>query len=358
VRRCLGLAISLAACESTQHVVVMPDAPVDADYHCFNAQPGSLLGSACVPNPIDHGLGNMTVDTNMGNALCENDFKAAYCMISGLTITVPAGTKITAIGPRPLLLVAYDSIDVEGAIDASSRRAGTEVIGAAADDARCMPAAGSEDPVGGSGGAGGSFQFFGGQGGAAGAIASAQPTPAPTAVALHGGCKGSAGGAFTTELGGAVGHSGGAIYLIAQNTITLGPAAQLLANGEGGGKGGAGAGGGGGGSGGMIVLDAKAITLATGAVILAEGGGGGGGGDTANSASDGGEVIAAPGATGGSAIAPAGAGGAAVAASAGTAGGDNTTSSTGGAGGGGGASGYVLAFGSVTGSATVSPPIP
>jgi hypothetical protein len=358
VQRLSWLAISLAfaGCDHANKVVVLPDTPVDSDPHCFAGQPNDLLGSACVPSPIERGLGTMTIDTSMGSPICEADYKAAYCMISGTTITLPAGTKIIASGSRPLLLVAYDSIDLQGTIDVSSRRTPTEFVGASADDSRCTPAAGSEAAVGGTGGAGGSFQYFGGPGGAAGATASAQPTPAPTPVALHGGCDGAPGGGFAAATGGATGHSGGAVYLIAQHSITLGDAAQLLANGEGGGKGAAGAGGGGGGSGGMIVLDAPTITLGTGALVLAEGGGGGGGGDAGDSASDGGECLATPGASGGAATAPAGAGGTGGAASAGAAGHDNATTSTGGAGGGGGASGVVLMFGQMMGTATISPP--
>jgi hypothetical protein len=357
--RSFAISLALSACDHANPVVVLPDTPVDADPHCFLGQPGDLLGSACVPSPIERGFGgDMTVDTNMGSPICEADFKAAYCMISGTKVTIQAGARIVATGERPLLIVAYDTIDVEGTVDVSSHRAPAEVIGASADDARCQPAAGGSDTVGGSGGAGGSLSFFGGAGGAAGATAGPQPLPGPTPVALHGGCIGGPGGAFGMALGGAVGHSGGAVYLIAQSSITLGAGARLLANGEGGGKGSPGAGGGGGGSGGMIVLDAPMIALATGALVLAEGGGGGGGGDLGNLASDGGEVDSAPGASGGSATAPAGAGGGGATASAGINGHDNATTSTGGAGGGGGASGAVLIYGARSGTALISPPAP
>lgn len=325
---------------------------------CFAGQPGALIAEACIGHPIARSLG-LAIDTSVGSPICEGPPQNGYCSISGTTITISSGAIIKVTGTRPLVLIAYDAIDIEGTLDVGSRRAPSEQIGASADDARCTTPSGQADSVGGTGGAGGSFQFFGGAGGAAGSTPDGQPLPGTTPVDVHGGCRGGAGGSYQTSGGGAIGHSGGAVYLIAGGSITFGSNARLFANGEGGGKAGIGGGGGGGGSGGMIGLDAPTIAFASGALVIAEGGGGGGGGDSTGGAGDGGDGVMPGGASAGSAIAPAGSGGSGSIAGAGGQGGDGPvapTTSTGGGGGGGGASGYVLVFGRSTGTATISPP--
>jgi hypothetical protein len=349
--------VLLAACHGGEPVQAIDAAPPDSSALCFNGQPGDLLGSGCISVNGPRVIGDLAIDTSEGSPLCEVDVHAPYCLISGTTITI-TGT-LAASGPRPLLLVAYDTIDVEGAIDVSSRRAPNEVIGASCDDARCTPASGAADGAGGAGGAGGSFQFFGGAGGAVGSASGAAPTPGPTTADLHGGCRGAVGGAYGPTGGGLYGHSGGAVYLMAQTAIVLGATGRILANGQGGGRGSGGSGGGGGGSGGTIALDAPSLQLASGALVLAEGGGGGGGGDLASGAQDGADAATSSAATGGAATMPAGTGGAGSLASVGQAGQDGPlapTTSTGGGGGGGGASGYVLLYGQVIGSCTISPP--
>jgi hypothetical protein len=348
-----------AACHASDAVT---DAGVhpDSSVVCFPGQPGDLLREACADVHAPRTLGDLVVDTDIDAPMCELDFKSPYCMISGTTITILPGTTVSAVGSRPLVLVALDSIDVEGTIDVSSHRDATEVIGSAADDPRCAAGDGLADAAGGTGGAGGALQFAGGAGGAVGSSPGGSVAPGLTTADLHGGCRGGAGGSFFSVGGGARGHSGGAVYLIAPSTITLGATARILANGEGGGKGGSGGGGGGGGgSGGLIGIDAPTIQLANGALLLAEGGGGGGGDDLAANARDGADAAATTAATGGTATAPAGSGGDGSLGGNGQAGQPGPpapTSSTGGGGGGGGASGYVLLYGAVVGSARISPP--
>ncbi len=363
MHRFTWLAIVVGACNhaSTVTACTSCDAPIDSSLLCFDGQPGDLVGDACVYNRAPRTFSDLVIDTTTGSTLCEGDFglNAPYCAMTGTSITIPAGVRVSAIGTRPLVLVASGSIDLEGILDVSSHRAPSEVIGAAADDARCTATSGSNDANGGAGGAGGSFQFSGGAGGATGTTAAAQPGQAPTAAELHGGCPGAIGGSYLNAAAGVVGHAGGAVYLVAGESIVLGPSSSLLSDGEGGGKAGIGGGGGGGGAGGMIVLDAPTMTLAAGAVVFAEGGGGGGGGDPGGNAGDGSEVIATPGAAGGSAAAPAGGGGSGSLAGTGGAGQSgpiSPTMATGGGGGGGGASGYVLVFGQITSAATISPP--
>ena len=332
----------------------------DSSALCVAGQPGDFLADACIleDQPRDFAA-SVTIDTNIGAPMCEGYFRSPYCMLSGTTITLRSGVVVYASGTRPLLLLAHDTIDIEGRIDVGSHRTPSEQIGASADDPRCATPTGGSDPVGGGGGAGGSFTFFGGGGGAVGAIPDGQPVPGTTPVDLHGGCSGGKGGDYQGSGGGAIGHSGGAVYLMAGTSITLGTDADLLANGEGGGKAGTGAGGGGGGSGGMIVLDAPRIMLSTGTRVVAEGGGGGGGGDLGSGAGDGFDGAGPIAAIGGAAASPAGTGGPGSVASGGGNGGDgpiDPTTSTGGGGGGGGASGHVIVFGKIIGSGTFSPP--
>lgn len=363
VDRFTWLAIVLAtACNHTASVTCTScDASVDSNQSCFAGQPNGLLGGACIYDHTARTLTDLVIDTTAGSPLCEGDidFIASDCVVTGTSITIPAGVRVSAIGTRPLVVVALDSIDLEGTLDVSSHRSPAEVIGPAHDDSRCIATSGSDDAIGGTGGAGGSFQFLGGAGGATGTTPPAQPGQAPTLVSLHGGCPGAKGGSYLETAAGALGHSGGALYLMAGASIVLGPGAALLSNGEGGGKAGIDGGGGGGGTGGMIVLDAPSIALATSATVFAEGGGGGGGGDQLGDSGDGSEVDTTPGATGGSAAAPAGPGGSG---SVSGIGGDgqhgpiSPTTATGGGGGGGGASGYVLVFGSLTSTAVISPP--
>ena len=354
------LLAALAACHGGG-ALVKPDAganPTDALQLCFVGQPGGQLGSACAATAGPRTLADTVVSTDPDAPMCEADFHAPYCMISGTTIAIPAGVVVSASGQRPLLIVAYDTIELDGALDVSSHRTPAEVIGASADTGACQAGAGQDDAAGGTGGAGGSFQFPGGAGGSVGAMPGGQPLSAVSTVTLHGGCKGAPGGNYMATGSGAAGHSGGAVYLMARTSISLGANARLSANGEGGGAAGIGGGGGGGGTGGMIVLDAPAIAFDDSAVVLAEGGGGGAGGDLGGNGQAGGDAMASTAASGGTATAPAGGGGAGSLASAGGAGQDGpvgTTTSTGGGGGGGGASGYVLVFGTATGNATISP---
>ncbi|MGE5186405.1 MAG: hypothetical protein ACM31C_30325 [Acidobacteriota bacterium] len=359
--RVLPLLLATAACHGGG-AVSPPDACtsclIDGSSLCFPSQPGGQVGDACASTPEDKTLGDTLVDTNFDAPMCEADYHAPYCMISGTNVTISAGAMVTASGIRPLLVVAYDTIVLDGTIDVGSHRTPSEVIGAAADTSTCETGAGVDDPAGGTGGAGGSFQFPGGAGGAVGAMGGGQPLRAVSTVTLHGGCRGAAGGNYQGAGSGAEGHSGGALYLMARNGIKLGASARVLANGEGGGAAGIGGGGGGGGTGGMIVLDAPMIAMADSATILAEGGGGGGGGALGGNGQDGGDAIATIAAIGGAATAPAGGGGAGSRQSAGGAGGagpTGSTTSTGGGGGGGGASGYVLLYGTATGSPTISP---
>ena len=207
------------------------------------------------------------------------------CGVVGKNVTVNA--RLRGIGPRPLVVLATDTVTISGAgvIDVGSYRETTgtivEIIGAGASSGATLcgsPSNGGNDVNDGGGGAGGTFVGKGGVGarGANGA-GGAGATPANSAgvpTFLRGGCRGTSGGGGAGNIGGAYGFGGGAVLVLAGNAISN--AGHIRAGGMGGYGGGTQSGGGGGGSGGMIVLDAATITNS--GILNANGGGGGEGG--------------------------------------------------------------------------------
>ena len=302
-------------------------------------------------------------------------------------LTTSAGTRLAVVGPRPLLVVSWSSIVVDGVIDAGSHLKiidaaahVAQIIQGAGADQGCVTSAGSDggdapstQPPGGSGGGGGGGgQALGGAGGRGGrGVAQGgpggQPGTAGADGAFRGGCPGGTSGAAgliarspatagSRALGGA---GGGAIRLVAHDSIEV--RGTISANGAGG----AGAptssacGGGGGGSGGHIGFEAPIVLL--GGSITANGGGGGGGGDASLPGNDGADGAVGTQAAPGGAVASSGCGqpGGAGAAAA-TLGGAPATSSdacSGGGGGGGGATGFIVVRspGYTPGAVTLSP---
>lgn len=233
-----------------------------------------------------------TVNTAMvGNGNCDEIIAqpgggASLCLIAARTVAVASTARLTGIGPNPLLLVATQTMTIDGTIDVASRL-GAPQPGAGADPT-CASSAGNNatqiDGAGG-GGAGGSFGTKGGNGGTGRTPNQATPgggaPAAQTPTTLRGGCAGGRGGTADGGGGDGVGGAGGgAVYLIAGSSLTISGA--INASGSGGAQGTDGqfasGGAGGGGSGGLIGLDAPSITV-TGQVFANGGGGGGGGGD-------------------------------------------------------------------------------
>jgi hypothetical protein len=298
------------------------------------------------------------------------------CVISAATIEVAAGATLRAIGSRPLVLAASESIQVVGTIDASSKRATTtpnqpESLGAGAESAPCSPFARAvvDGQEGASGGAGGSLRGDGGGGGSGNIDFTSLPGGLPNPKVakldvLRGGCRGQAGGASTGRAnggaGGTGGPGGGSIYLAAATRIQIQPTGAIAVNGAGGGGGATEAGGGGGGSGGLLVLEAPTI-LQVGR-LAANGGGGGGGGyfDELSNLPD----LGAPGADGAVGTMPAAGGMNRLSFGYGSSGAANNfsapavgQSSPGGGGGGGGGAGRIhRASGTLTGTGGVSSP--
>jgi hypothetical protein len=273
------------------------------------------------------------------------------CVVAGSQITVPVSAIVIVTGSRPLVLVAAQSISIQGTLDLSSKRTPLR-IGAGGNAALCAantPPANST--AGGGGGAGGTFGSRGangglGNGGATGRGTSAAVEPV---TLVHGGCAGSDGGDSPGQ-GGAGGGGGGAVYMIAGQQITI--SGSVYASGAGAGATALYAGGGGGGSGGLVGLESPTIMVS--GIVSANGGGGSAG---ASGATVGGPGVdgttatfttVAPGGTGGG-----GAGGHGSAGMIAPLAGASGAATTGGGGGGGGF-GIIWVKGGFTGT-QVSP---
>lgn len=356
---------------SLSGVCVGDEPPIDAPLDVSVDTPDGYVADArqCFGTPIMVCL--TTVPTNALNLPAQINTDTGctqvvtqpggpeLCVVAARTITV--GGASHAIGARPLVLVATDTIDVQSALDVSST---PTAPGAAASFAGCTVAgAGGDDTGGGAGGAGGSFQSKGGDGGRGDENNNGAPNgKAPggtagmsqTTAIVRGGCKGGDGGTAGGQRGlGSPG--GGAVYLIAGTSITVGTNGGVYAAGAGGAFGNNCDGGGGGGSGGMIGFDAPTIAI-TGKVAANGGGGGGGGGSgTAGGVgADGTTTNFNQRASGGTAGGGNGASGGQGSALGNTTGASGNNGDCGGGGGGGGV-GFVWTHGTVTGT-QISPP--
>jgi hypothetical protein len=330
------------------------DAPVDAPMFCYGAGMGAVCLSAQPSQPLV--LGNTTFDTS-GSSCTQVVTKnnVALCVLAGTTVSLPNGT-FSAIGTRPLVVVSTSTMVISGTIDVSSPRGGS--VGAGVASAQCgSPGIGETDAGGAGGGAGGSFGGLGGNGGngdtnndggpageGAGGVALAKITPAM----IRAGCPGANGG-DGNEPHGNGGLPGGAVYLIANTSITI--SGGVRASGGGGSAGRNRSGGGGGGSGGFIGLDTP-LVMSSGAITANGGGGGEGGGfeggfdgadGTSNTTRAGGGWGNTNGGDGGF-----GSGGTLN-------NGDPGDEASGGGGGGGGGAGYIYIKGQLSSSGIVSP---
>jgi len=332
------------------------DAPPLADAQiCF----GTGIVKVCLASAPTGDLTSLagTIDTTNSPQCAQLASGGDFCVIAATTITLQ--TALRAIGTRPLVLLASDSITTNAPIDVASHRvAGVDEIGAGADPVGLCVAGAAPQTANGSsgGGAGGSFTGAGGNGGAGSDLNFNAKGGAGGVVGganiivtqLRGGCPGQQGAAGAAVDAGAVGHGGGAIFLLAGSSITV--QETINASGEGGGGGVANvSGGGGGGAGGLIGFDAPSVIVN--GVIIANGGAGGEGSREGTGAGsiggDGGEATTASAATGGQDIQFGGNGGSGsggAAAGSGSSGGLGTAGAGRGAGGGGGGgAGYVVA---------------
>jgi hypothetical protein len=261
--------------EPTQLADASVDVATDTSPPCF----GTAIVQVC-PATTPTGALKISVPVATGSStLCvpyQSPNNTMACVIAASSITIPQTVRVT--GPLPLVLVA-DSITVSGGatLDVASHRADT--TGAGADFAGCpngMDATAVSGTAG--GGWGGSFHGKGGDGSAGTTGGAGGTAPAAFAIsAFHGGCPGGDGAAMG---GGARGHGGGAVFLIATTQILIDGAIDASGSAANGGSGSLNAGGGGGGAGGMIGLDAPTIVVSSTANVFANGGGGGEGCDS------------------------------------------------------------------------------
>jgi hypothetical protein len=183
---------------------------------------GGTVARVCVDPPpsSSKNLTMTTIDTAVAS-MCTpytSPTGTRACVIAGTTITVP--NNIVVIGDRPLILLATDAITIDGTLDVASHRptggaAGASVGPCATDFVNPTKNAGG----GGGGGWGGSFGGTGGTGGMGVGNGKGGVPPGPTVpVTLRGGCPGGVG----AGAGGSPGIGGGAVALIAVNTILIG----------------------------------------------------------------------------------------------------------------------------------------
>jgi len=311
----------------------------------FDTSPNASLSPACLSaQPTDWTTTNNNPDA---------------CFLVGTSITIDGALSVS--GSRPLVLVSASTITINANLDGASHRDGTDSTGPGAPFSGCpsytvMPAGAGN---GGGGGAGGSFMKLGGVGGTGDMTGNAGGAPTTGAgtnpFVLRAGCNGQAGAGNNS---GSTGKGGGAIYLVASDSITVATGVMINVSGGGGGLPGRDDGGSGGGAGGMLLLDAPVIN-STGAFFFANGGGGSSGATNtgSGSATDGLDPASATaGGVGGPAPNGAGSGGTGWkhADTAGGAGMPSTTAQFGGGGGGGGG-GWIQA--NVATGATSSPPV-
>jgi len=387
--RLLALLVLSAGCSFSAQATSNPGGGnppgIDASSPGDASVPGDT-GVPCVPGFLD--LCSQTVQsgtltiTNGQTIRTDTDSRcrtytqaggADVCLIYVTSVTITGSGFLTVTGPRPLALASSSAMTIEGTIDAGSHggaNGGQRGPGANVITGCGFARSPSDDLGGGGGGAGGSFTLPGGDGGTGDNDNSANP-PGTAASGLHsttttisvlrGGCAGQTGGNEANTggsgRGGVGGHSGGALYLFARQSLAI--SGKVRATGAGGGGGEVQAGGGGGGSGGLVVIESPSIMIS--GQISANGGGGGQGGGrlnqndiSGNPGTDGDLGTAA--AAGGSGAAGGdqrlgfgGAGGALTAAA-------NGTTADFGAGGGGGAAGTIKLLGQQQVSGTISPP--
>jgi hypothetical protein len=314
--------------------------------YCFGT-PGALL-QVCT-NTLSTEARTINANINTDSSICTFTLPngpTVLCVIYGRSLVVQGLLRVT--GSRPLVLLAVETIDISGTLDASSGR--INGLGAGATSGSCSVGVLPSDFAG---AAGGSFQGIGGNGGVAQNGARGEPGGAFTPTSVHGGCAGGAADPASGKPAGTPGRGGGALYLIAGSRISMGSGARLDVSGAGaGGGGGAGAGGG---SGGLIGLDASMLVIA--GELMANGGGGGQGYTGAGAASGGESVAPTMSAPGGAPAAPNhGGGGSAGTTSTGGDGGGGTASTRGG--GGGGGAGWIYVSGGTLGPSLRFSPVP
>ena len=200
-------------------------------------------------------------------------------------------SSVRVIGSRPLHIVAHSTIQIFDEIDLLGRQ--DSLAAGAEDQVQCANATGkpgTDGDDGAGGGGGGGFAVAGAAGEEGnGDTAGGEPEHPggiggdAVGVRFQAGCAGGRGGNADVGVGGGVGgNGGGALHLVARDSIAI---SGTINAGGGGGRASdfhSDGGGGGGGSGGYIGLESPSISIGSAFAFLAANGGGGGGG-TSNS---------------------------------------------------------------------------
>ena len=291
-----------------------------------------------IPNPssgkVTFNCGTTVIDTLATGTPSVTNYCTGMPMFGSASITqmggmgtvvlafedleVSGGSTLSIVGVRPAIIVSMKDIVVLGAIQVAA-------------GAQPCTGAGAGGNGGGvvykSGGGGGGFASPGAVGGSvtSGASGGAGGT-INLGTALRGGCPGGLGGGSSARAS----PGGGALQLVARQTITI--AGVVDAPGRGGEGGGFANGGNGGGSGGELLLEAQSVIASSGG-LTCNGGGGGEAGTT--NGGQAGQLTTSP-ALGGSDGIAGGAGGNGAVVDAGATPGEGANLITGGGGGGGG----------------------
>lgn len=263
-----GVACIDGYCQEAAGSCTMPS---DGARTCYGVNTAPFI-QFCDP-PLSERRRDLTgdIDTNSACTVVTVIGQVPLCLIAADIITTTNTIRVT--GGHPLVLLARESMSIDGVLNLAGSRddtASTPLAAGANVEACASPKGDTALPGG--GGPGGSHRGRGGRGGAS-AQSGTTDAPLPLEVStLHGGCRGGDGG----PAGGLGGNSGGAIYLLAPKLEILG---TINASGGGGRVASTSTGGGGGGSGGMILLwSSGAIGFGNDARVFALGGGGSAGG--------------------------------------------------------------------------------
>ncbi|MDB4998209.1 MAG: Glycine-rich cell wall structural protein [Myxococcaceae bacterium] len=218
---------------------------------------GDIVLEDCGPQIESSENGHVGCDGAVGEKYKQIDGFGGtqkYAVFVAKNIRIPADKIVAVGGDRPLILVALETITIDGAIEVSEGKVGAPVDSTTKDGTGPGGGIGLSNSTGGAGG-GGSFCGKGGMGGIAAAAGGASYGNAEI-VPLQGGSNG----------GGYLGaRGGGAIQLVAGRSIVLGRNAYINAHGDGAVSGG--------GSGGAILLEAPTVHIE--GSLTANGGGGG-----------------------------------------------------------------------------------
>lgn len=223
----------------------------------------------------------------------DADHNAAVLVMKSLTLG--SLSTLHLIGDKPIILLVYGDVNIDGIIDASAHGV-TPGPGGERDCTTGTGADGTDGTglyVSADGAGGGGFGSAGGTGAASNGMSTINAGGGVegnlTLVPLRGGCRGGNGGKKGNGSSeGPPGAGGGALQISALGHIDI--SGSVLAVGGGGGVSTESqAGGAGGGSGGAILLEASNVGLGSTAVISVNGGGGGAGQSGANTAGVAGE---------------------------------------------------------------------